>query len=93
MRTNLLASAVAACGLAAVLQPTPANADAIMDFYKGKRMTMMIGLSPGGGYDRYARLTARYLQKYIPGNPRISAKNMTGGGAFRVHPACWGRKS
>ena len=82
MRMNLLASTVAACGLAAVLQPVPANADAISDFYKGKRMTMLIGLSVGGGYDRYARLTAHYLEKYIPGNPRIIAKNMTGGGSL-----------
>ncbi|MDX1485482.1 MAG: hypothetical protein R3229_13495 [Alphaproteobacteria bacterium] len=78
---TLLVSAAAA-GLALSVQAAPASADAIMDFYKGKRMTMMIGLSPGGGYDRYARLTARYLGKYIPGKPRIIAKNMTGGGSL-----------
>ena len=74
--------ASAVIGIAAAYQPAPATADAVMDFYKGKRMTMLIGLSVGGGYDRYARLTARYLQKYIPGNPRIIAKNMTGGGSL-----------
>ncbi len=59
-----------------------AQADSISDFYKNKRMTMLIGLSTGGGYDRYARLTARYINKYIPGKPKIVAKNMTGGGSL-----------
>lgn len=77
-----LAFGATALGMALAAHALPAQADAISDFYKGKRMTMIIGLSVGGGYDRYARLTARYLQKYIPGNPRIIAKNMTGGGSL-----------
>ena len=59
-----------------------ARADAISDFYKGKRMTMLIGLSTGGAYDRYARLTARHLGRFIPGNPSITPRNMTGGGSL-----------
>ncbi|MGY9005821.1 MAG: Bug family tripartite tricarboxylate transporter substrate binding protein, partial [Alphaproteobacteria bacterium] len=35
-----------------------------------------------GGYDRYARLTARYMQKYIPGKPTLISKNKTGGGSI-----------
>ena len=69
-------------GVLAIAATGTANADAIKDFYKGKRMSMMIGLSAGGGYDRYARLTARYIAKYLPGNPRIIAKNMTGAGSL-----------
>jgi tripartite-type tricarboxylate transporter receptor subunit TctC len=82
MRITAILSAMTAVGLAVSAPIAPAKADAIKDFYKGKRMTMLIGLSVGGGYDRYARLTARYMQKYIPGNPRIIAKNMTGGGSL-----------
>ncbi|MDH3240733.1 MAG: hypothetical protein OEO83_08710 [Alphaproteobacteria bacterium] len=81
MKRTLFLGAAAA-GLTAALQVVPAQADAISDFYKGKRMTMLIGLSVGGGYDRYARLTARYIGKYIPGEPRVIAKNMTGGGSL-----------
>jgi tripartite-type tricarboxylate transporter receptor subunit TctC len=74
--------AVVAAGLISGSAIPSAQADAISDFYKSKRMTMLIGLSTGGGYDRYARLTARYIGKYIPGNPKIVAKNMTGGGSL-----------
>ena len=35
-------------------------------FYKGKTITIAVGLSTGGGYDRAARLLARYMGKYIP---------------------------
>ena len=29
-------------------------------FYKGKQTTIIVGSSPGGGYDTYARLLARH---------------------------------
>lgn len=50
-------------------------------FFKGKRVTMLIGSSAGGGYDVYARLIARHLGKYIPGNPIVTASNMAGAGS------------
>ncbi len=37
----------------------PVAADPIADFYKGKRIKMIIGSSPGGGYATYARLIFR----------------------------------
>src|SRR5581483_3408416 len=57
-----------------------ARADDIADFYKGKPMTMVIGIPPGGGYDIYARLVARHLTRHIPGQPTFIAQNMPGGG-------------
>lgn len=50
-------------------------------FYKGKTIKIVVGLSAGGGYDRAARLLARYMGKYIPGNPDIIVQNMTGAGS------------
>ncbi|MDH7799132.1 MULTISPECIES: tripartite tricarboxylate transporter substrate-binding protein [unclassified Beijerinckia] len=50
-------------------------------FFKGKRMTMLIGSSAGGGYDVYARLITRHLGKHIPGNPIVVASNMAGAGS------------
>jgi tripartite-type tricarboxylate transporter receptor subunit TctC len=47
-------------------------------------MTLAIDSAAGGGYDQYARLTARYLQRDLPGNPTIVAKNMTGAGGILV---------
>jgi tripartite-type tricarboxylate transporter receptor subunit TctC len=62
----------------------PASADDVEDFYKGKTVKILIGHSVGGGYDLYARLLARHLQKYIPGHPTIVAQSMTGAGGLRV---------
>ncbi len=52
------------------------------EFYKGKNITMYIGYSAGGGYDRYARTLSRHMGRYIPGNPAITPKNMTGAGSI-----------
>lgn len=48
------------------------------DFYEGKTISFVVGLAPGGGYDVYARLLARYFSKYVPGNPKIIVENRPG---------------
>jgi tripartite-type tricarboxylate transporter receptor subunit TctC len=53
-------------------------------FYKGKTIRIMVGSTPGGFYDRWARLFARYMGKYIPGQPEIIAQNMPGAGSVIV---------
>ena len=50
-------------------------------FYKGKTIAIVIGSTAGGFYDRWGRLFARYMSKYIPGNPEIIAQNMAGAGS------------
>lgn len=50
-------------------------------FYKGKTIRIMIGSTAGGFYDRWARLFARHMPKYIPGQPEIVAQNMPGAGS------------
>lgn len=50
-------------------------------YYADKKVTMLIGSSPGGGYDVYARVIARWLGKHIPGNPQIIVTNMGGAGS------------
>jgi tripartite-type tricarboxylate transporter receptor subunit TctC len=71
-------------GLAISAAPNTAMADSVADFYKGKRATMFIGYSAGGGYDRYGRSVARHIGRHIPGNPRIVSKNYTGAGGMRL---------
>jgi len=51
------------------------------DFYNGKTIRIIVGLSTGGGYDRAARMMARQMGKYIPGNPSIVVQNMPGAGS------------
>jgi tripartite-type tricarboxylate transporter receptor subunit TctC len=61
---------------------SPAQAQSVADFYRGKSLRMLIGYGPGGGYDIYARLVAEFLPKHIPGNPTIVPQNMPGAGSF-----------
>src|SRR3954466_3046253 len=50
------------------------------DFYRGKTITIIIPIGPGGAYDAYARLISPHLPKQLPGNPTIVARNMPGAG-------------
>ena len=70
--------------LGLTLLAPPARADAVSDFYKGKTVTLIVGYGTGGGYDVFARLLARYLGKYIPGNPSVIVQNMPGAGSMRA---------
>ncbi len=68
-------------GAAAVALPVQAQ-DKMADFYKDKTMTMVIGLSAGGGYDIYARIVIKHMVNQIPGKPSFVARNMTGAGGL-----------
>jgi len=52
------------------------------DFYAGKTITITCPYSPGGTYDRMARLAALFLPKHIPGNPSAIVQNKPGGGGM-----------
>ena len=51
-------------------------------FYEGKSIRIIVGTSPGGGYDTYTRVIARHFGKYIPGKPTIIVDNMPGAGGL-----------
>ena len=51
-------------------------------YYSGKTIRIVVGFSAGGGYDAYARVIARHMGKYIPGNPGIIVENMAGAGSL-----------
>ncbi len=53
----------------------------VEEFYRGKKIDLIIGYSPGGTYDLYARLVARHLGNHIPGKPLIVPRNMPGAGS------------
>ena len=59
-------------------------------FFKGKQVRIIVGLSSGGGYDRAARLMARYIGKYITGNPDMVVQNMPGAGSVSAANYVWG---
>ena len=63
---------------------SPAPAQSVEEFYKGKTINLVIGYSVGGGYDLYGRLLARHIGKHIPGRPNIVPQNLTGAGSLRA---------
>jgi tripartite-type tricarboxylate transporter receptor subunit TctC len=57
---------------------SPASADSVADFYRGKTITCYIGYEAGGGYDLYARTISKHITKHIPGNPAVTPVNKPG---------------
>src|SRR5436305_1368402 len=56
----------------ALLLPVASAAAEEDEFYRGKTVTIVIPIGPGGAYDAYARLLSRHLGKQlesIPGYP------------------------
>ena len=81
-RRDMVAGGLAVAVL--MLASAEGHADAVADFYRGKQVKLIVGYGPGGGYDVYARLLARHLGRYIPGNPAIVVQNMPGAGSLRA---------
>jgi tripartite-type tricarboxylate transporter receptor subunit TctC len=73
--------------LPAFLSPVAAQGD---PFYKGKQIRIVVGLSTGGGYDRAARMLARHIGKYIPGDPEVLVQNMPGASSVTAANYVWG---
>lgn len=71
----------------AALMAVSATAARAESFYANKTMTLLVGSSVASGFAAYARLIAPYLKKYIPGNPAVIVKTMTGagGGTAALH--------
>jgi tripartite-type tricarboxylate transporter receptor subunit TctC len=63
---------------AAMCLPAKSFAEPVEDFYRGKRLTVHVGSSSGGGTDIYGRTLARFIGKHIPGQPSITVNNMPG---------------
>ena len=68
--------------VAGSLLVTPATAQPADEFYKGKQLRIVVGSTSGGDYDVWARLLARHMTRYIPGNPNILVENMPGAGTL-----------
>jgi tripartite-type tricarboxylate transporter receptor subunit TctC len=73
-----------AAALVVAAMPGSAAAQPAEPFFKGKTINVYIGFAPGGTYDYYSRLFARFIGKHIPGNPSVIAQNMPGAGSFQA---------
>ncbi|MFN0074657.1 MAG: Bug family tripartite tricarboxylate transporter substrate binding protein [Chloroflexota bacterium] len=64
----------------AAVAPAAARVDpALASVWAGKNLNLIIGSSPGGGYDTWGRIITRHLGKHLPGNPTVVPQNMPGG--------------
>src|SRR5262245_64206583 len=63
----------------------PSQAEGAPVSFAGKRVNLYIGFSPTGfGYDTYGRFLAKYLGKYLPGNPLVVPQNRPGAGSLSL---------
>lgn len=76
-QTRRVALIIAALALAAA---TPTQADPVVDFYKDKRIDLVISSTVGGGNDLSARLIARHFSPNMAGNPGVIPRNLPGAG-------------
>lgn len=76
-RTAALAASAAVLGLV-TMAGTQANA---LDL-TGKRVTLIVPFSEGGGTDTWTRMMQPYLEKYLPGKPTVIVLNKPGGGGI-----------
>jgi tripartite-type tricarboxylate transporter receptor subunit TctC len=60
------------------------SASAQDNFYQGKTITIVVGYSPGGGYDHYARLVAGHFGSHIAGKPNVIVQNMPGAASLNA---------
>lgn len=67
-----------ACGIAVA---SYAHAAEVTDF-KDQTIEITVGYGVGGGNDLAARLVARHIGRFIPGNPNVIVDNITGAGGI-----------
>jgi tripartite-type tricarboxylate transporter receptor subunit TctC len=84
---RLFASALTLCAHVCVLAfnaPAAAQQSAgdSAEFFRGKTISLVVGYSPGGGFDQAARILAKSFGRAIPGNPSLIVRNMPGAGSL-----------
>jgi len=73
----LAAAAIAWCAAG------QAAADPIEEFYRDKRLSVVVGYPAGGGFDAYARIVSDNLGRFLPGNPKSTVQYMPGAAALK----------
>ena len=73
-----------ACLLLGLFASSGSQADPVEDFYAKKTITIVVGMPPPDQHDNDARLLAKYMGKYVPGNPSFIVQNMPGAGGMKT---------
>src|SRR5258707_465811 len=74
--------AVVAALAAGLLGSSWASAPTVEQFYSGRTITLFVGVAAGGLNDVAARLAARHMGRFIPGEPKFVVENLPGGGSI-----------
>jgi tripartite-type tricarboxylate transporter receptor subunit TctC len=80
-----------AIAAAAVLRTTSVRSEESL--FKGRSIRLLVGTTPGAGYDLIARLLAPALSRLIPGNPSVVVENMPGAGSLVMMNYLYNRAS
>lgn len=72
----LMVSALAPANAASTPAATPESD--LRSVFEGKTFNILVGYPPGGPHDLEARVFARHLRKFLPGQPRVQVQNMPG---------------
>ena len=64
------------------LAATPVTAQSVAEFYAGKSITLIVGSTPGGGYDTQARLVARHIGRQYSAIRTVTVQNMPAAGSL-----------
>jgi tripartite-type tricarboxylate transporter receptor subunit TctC len=84
MMKSLQRSVFLAGALLAASTLSPAHAQSVESFYKGRQINLLIGFGPGGGNDVWGRSIARHMGRHVPGAPAMIAQNMPGAGTMKL---------
>ena len=79
-----MSGVLAATALIASMVASDVRAEAVEEFYRGKTITVVIPIGPGGTYDFYGRLGGKIMEKFLPGKPTVVAQLMTGAGGAKA---------
>lgn len=59
-----------------------AMADPVADFYRDKRVNLIVSFGTGGTYGLYGRIVADHITRHLPGNPKVIVQHMPGAGGI-----------
>ncbi len=76
---SLVLSLVVGCAPKQAAEPTPTP-----EYFAGKTVTIFCDTAVGGTTDMEARLFSLHIGRYLPGNPTVIVRNVTGGAKLAV---------
>ncbi len=63
---------------------SPVCAEPVEDFYRAHPIAWNLATTPGGSWDVYLRVTAKFFGRHVPGHPSIVVQYMPGAGGLRA---------